>query len=272
VARASAHADRVALAATLHDTTGALAADLRRHLPSLRRLYAGVAVATSPTTSRRMIALLKEAGVHAGTPRVNARGPLYRLALRAALRADPARVHYLDFDRALHWIAERPHELESLVRTAARHHVVLVGRTPRAHLSHHVPLVATETEANRDLAARAGVRGRVDFLVPSFILEHGACERLLARSRARGGAIYGELAALLLGLAARVAYVECRGLDWETPDRDRRTIARIGLATWRRRWDTPEEWGLRRALAREIDRGFARTLARHPPMARVTRL
>ena len=39
----------IALAATLHDTTGALRAETRRRLPALRRLYpAGIAVATSP--------------------------------------------------------------------------------------------------------------------------------------------------------------------------------------------------------------------------------
>jgi hypothetical protein len=271
-AGAEAHGDRVALAATLHDTTAALATDLRRHLPALRRLYAEVTVATSPTTSPRMIALLKDAGIYAGTPRVNARGPLYRLSLRAAVRPDPTRVHYLDFDRALHWIAERPRELEALIQTTARHEVVLVGRTARAHRSHHTPLVATETEANRDLATRARMRGRVDFLVPSFVVERQACERLLKRSRTRGGAIYGELAALLLGLTPRVAYAECSGLDWETPDRDRRTVARIGLAAWRRRLDTPEEWRMRRVLAREIVDGFDRTLARHRRTAGLERI
>ncbi|MGH7895495.1 MAG: hypothetical protein ACREQL_12560, partial [Candidatus Binatia bacterium] len=94
----------VALAATLHDPTAALFADLSAALPMLRRLYAGVAVTTSPPTSGRIVEQLAEAGMHAGTPRANERGPLYRLALRGALGVNAPAVHYLDYDRALHWL------------------------------------------------------------------------------------------------------------------------------------------------------------------------
>ncbi len=260
---------RVVLAATLHDATGALAGDLRRHLPALRRVYGDLAVATSPTTSPRIIEALQSAGCFAGAPEANERGPLYRLALRSALAHGGDFVHYLDLDRALHW-APRGRTLAALVRSV-RHDVVLVGRTERAHRSHHRPLFVTETEANRTLAAQAGLRGRVDFLVPSFIVSREACGLLLARSRARSSVIYGELAALLLGLASEVGYVECAGLDWETPDRSRREVARVGLARWRRRWDTPEEWTFRYALATDVVRGFVRTLVRYPARARLRR-
>lgn len=259
----------VALAATLHDATGALAGDLRRRLPALRRLYAGIAVATSPTTSSRIIDALREAGCFAGAPEANERGPLYRLSLRSALAQGADFVHYLDLDRALHWAA-RDRTLVALVR-AVRHEVVVVGRTERAHRSHHRPLFVTETEANRTLAGRAGLRGRVDFLVPSFIVSRRACGTLLARSRARSSVIYGELAALLLGLAPELGYVECAALDWETPDRHRRAIARRGLVRWRRRWDTPEEWAFRDTLATDVVRGFVRTLARYPARPRLLR-
>jgi len=259
----------VALAATLHDATGALAGDLRRHLPALRRLYGAVAVATSPTTSPRIIETLRKAGCFAGAPEANERGPLYRLALRSARAHGGDFVHYLDLDRALHWVP-RGRSLGALVRTVG-HDVVLVGRTERAHRSHHRPLFVTETEANRTLATQAGLRGRIDFLAPSFIVSREACGTLLARSRARGSTIYGELAALLLGLTSEIGYVECAGLDWETPDRHRREVARLGLARWRRRWDSSEEWTFRYALATDVVRGFARTLARYPARARLRR-
>lgn len=264
-------APTVALAATLHDATGALAGDLRRWLPALRRLYGTVAVATSPVTAPRIRALLAAAGCDAGAPTANARGPLYRRALSTALRGDTSHVHYLDLDRALHWAATRPRELAALVRTPHAD-VLLVGRTAAAHRSHHRPLVETETVANRTLAAEAGLRGRIDFLVPSFLLARVPCARLLARSRARGSAIYGELAALLLAAAPTLDYVECRGLDWETPDRDRRGVARLGLARWRARWDTPAEWALRYALAADVVRGFVRTRTRYPSRPRFKRV
>src|SRR5262249_56200258 len=108
--------------------------------------------------------------------------------------------------------------------------VVLVGRTRRAHLSHHRPLHATEHVVNRLIAARLELTGRVDFLVPSFVVDRRGAERLLQRSRARDVAIYGEWAALLAGLGTPLGYLECRGLDWGTPHPHRAAPRPPGLA------------------------------------------
>lgn len=250
---------RIALAATFHDPTGALRADVARFLPRLQALYDSVAVTTSPQTSRRMVEDLARAAAYAGTPPADSRGPLYRLALRRALAAGGTHVHYLDFDRALHWMRRAPRELAAVLRLARRWPVVLVGRTAVAHRSHQRPLHATETVVNRLMADDLGIVGRVDFLAPSFLLDAGRTAALLRQSRARDVAVYGEWPALLATLAPEVAYVECRGLDWETPDRARRTIRRIGLAAWRRRFEGADEWALRTRLAEEILRGFARS-------------
>src|SRR5437870_1346128 len=175
----------VALAATLHDPPGALALALRRALPRLTALYRGVAVATSPPTAPRMGALLAEAGMHAGTVPTNRRGPLYRLSIRGALATGAARVHYLDLDRTLHWLARTPRELCAVLRLARRYPVLILGRTPKAHRSHHVPLWATETLVNRMIGTRLRLARPIDLLVPSFVIERAAAARLLARSRAR---------------------------------------------------------------------------------------
>jgi len=257
----------VALAATLHDPTAGLADDVRRFLPELQRRYCAVAVATSPPTSARIVAMLADAGVHAGTPPSNTRGPLYRLSVRVALASGAARVHYLDFDRALHWLRRAPREHAAVVRLAGRHDgSIWIGRTPLAHASHHRPLHATETVVNRLVADGLGLRGRVDFLAPSFVLDRTRAAALLQRSRARDAAVYGEWPAILAALDATPAYLECRGLDWETPDRHRAAVRRLGRARWRQRQDTPAEWALRTNLATEIVHGFERALVRagHP--------
>ena len=254
----------VVLAATLHDTSGALREDVERLLPWLQALYRGVAVATSPPTDARVTALLARAGVHAGTPPSNRRGPLYRLALRRALATGAPRIHYVDFDRALHWVRRAPRELAAALRAARRYPMLILGRTEKAHRSHHVPLYATEGVANRLLAERLGLVGRIDLLVPSFVATGALVRRLLARSRARDAAVYGEWAALIVGLAREVAYLECRGLDWETPDRHRRTVRRVGLALWRSRWSSAAEWDLRIDIASAILTGATRIPARAP--------
>jgi hypothetical protein len=254
--RGVAHRTDVALAATLHDATGALCAMIRRRVPALRRRYSAIAVTTSPPTHPAVNALLADLGIYAGSPRGNTRGPLYRLALRRALVSGAARVHYLDFDRALHWIETRPRELATVLRKAERHPALLIGRTASAHRSHQRPLFETEQIANAAFAARLGTRRRRDFLVPSFVLTRVLATALLRRSRARDAAIYGEWPALLATLGVPLAYVECRGLDWETPDRHRVEVRRMGLPAWRRTLDTPAEWRLRRAMAAAFMRGF----------------
>jgi hypothetical protein len=108
------------------------------------------------------------------------------------------------------------------------------------------------------MADALGVAGRFDLLVPSFVIEREAAVELRRRSRARDEEVYGEWAALLPALGSSIAYLECRGLDWETPDRFRRAVRRSGLAAWRRRQDTPAEWSLRTAMAAAIVRGFER--------------
>jgi hypothetical protein len=262
----------IALAATLHDPTAALVADVERAAPVLRRLYAGVAVTTSPPTSSRMVDLLHELGIHAGTPPANRRGPLYRLAIRGGLETGAARVHYLDFDRAIRWARVAPRELAGVLRVARRHPVLVVGRTDRAHASHHRPLWATEVVTNRLMADALGVRGRFDLLVPSFVVEADAARRLVRASRARDEAVYGEWAAIVSSLADTIAYVECRGLDWETPDRFRRAVRRLGLPAWRRRQETPAEWSLRTAMAAAIVRGFGRAHVTTGALPHVRRL
>lgn len=248
----------VVLAATLHDPGGGLVGEIRRWLPRLQRVYRSVVVATSPGTDPAVNELLEEEGVFIGTRVANERGPLYRLSIRRALAEPGSHVHYLDFDRALHWARGPMTELESLLERAPQYPVLLVGRTRAAHTSHQEALVVTETKTNRYLADGLGVSGRVDFMVPSFILDREAAHRFLAGSRTRGMGIYGEMAQLLFSLGHDVAYVECDGLDWETPDRERRTVARIGLPAYRARFDSDEEWRLRHTLQQQVESVFDR--------------
>jgi hypothetical protein len=261
----------IALAATLHDPTAALADDVAAALPKLAALYAGVAVATSPPTADRMRRLLEDAGVYAGTPPANRRGPLYRMALRTALTRGAPAVHYLDFDRAVHWVRVAPRELAAVLRLARRKGPLVVGRTPSAHASHHRPLWATEIVTGRLLADALGVAGRLDVLVPSFVVPAATAHALARRSRARDEDVYGEWPALLAAIEPVLGYVECAGLDWETPDRFRRAVRRVGKPAWRRRQDTPAEWALRAAMAEAIVRGFLRVHARHPARPRLVR-
>ena len=181
----------VALAATLHDAdrragarrpplasvvAGALRGGRRGDQPAhgIRHRGAPAARRTSTPARRR---------------RTRAGRSIAR-ASDARSRAAPSRVHYLDFDRALHWAAVAPRELPRVLRLSpSRPRRSWSGERARAHLSHHRPLHATEGVVNRLLAERLGVAGRVDFLVPSFVVDRDARRapaRTLTRAR-RGG-------------------------------------------------------------------------------------
>lgn len=270
--RAPTSQSDVILASTLHDPGGDLTGEIRRWLPRLQRTYADMVVATSPSTADATNELLEERGVFIGTRTANERGPLYRSSIREGLRRSGSQVHYLDFDRALHWARGPIQELEALLERARRHPVLLVGRTRAAHESHQEALVVTETATNRHLASGLGIRGRVDFMVPSFVLDREAARAFLSASRTRGMGIYGEMARLLFSLGHDVAYVECDGLDWETPDRDRRIVSRIGIEAYRDRFDRDDEWRFRWALRRQVEAVFDRVQARlGAPAARLRR-
>src|SRR5437867_55939 len=106
--------------------------------------------------------------------------------------------------------------------------------------------------------------------VAAILAAHGA-HAGATRANLRGPlyrlAIRGALAtgaAHVHGLAPEVAYLECRGLDWETPDRHRRAVRRLGLPAWRRRQETPAEWARRITMAADFLAGFERALGRLP--------
>jgi hypothetical protein len=100
-------------------------------------------------------------------------------------------VHYLDFDRALHWLRVAPRELRAVLRVALRHPALVIGRSEQAHASHHRPLWATEVVANRLMADQLGVRGRFDLLAPSFVLTADAT-RVAASLACARRRVYGS--------------------------------------------------------------------------------
>jgi hypothetical protein len=69
-----------------------------------------------------------------------------------------------------------------------------------------------------------------------------------------------------------VSYVECGALDWETPDRHRRAVRRLGLVRWRARQETAPEWTARIAMAEAIVSGFEHAMRGAGSPARMTRL
>ena len=121
----------VALSSVLHDPEGRLLPWAERHAAGLGA-YAAAAVAATPQTDRRLLALLRQAGAVPlpGGPEV---GTARRRALAAAAAARPGLpVLAVDFDRWLYW---REHAPEELAAVAERRLRAMLALTPAERLA-----------------------------------------------------------------------------------------------------------------------------------------
>jgi len=129
----------VVLAATHHDPEGRWMPVLARHLDELKARYARLAVLCSRTTAPEAVRQLREAGVLAtedGHPPSRGRlGQVRRQVLQLALEAGAEQLHFCDLDRALHWVAWHPQELEKVLQEMPEYDFLVLGRTPEAFAS-----------------------------------------------------------------------------------------------------------------------------------------
>ncbi len=224
---------------------------LRHWRETLLDLYSGVWVALPPDADPTLVAALAELpGVHALVTADWSSGR--PVALRAALATAATHLHYCDLDRALHWVETRPDELRATVETVQRVDCLILGRTDWAWATH--PAAMRETEALFNLVFSAALGLDADFGAGSRGLSRHAAEFALAHGPATHW-IDAAWPVLLRRAGFTIAALAVDGLAWETPDRDRATVAdaaaRRALAA---AWDADAtQWAFRvRVVAREI--------------------
>lgn len=255
----------IRLAATLHDPEARLLPPLVERGDQLAR-YAAVAVAVTPETDPRLPALLRERGavVVAGAGEV---GAARRAAVEAAIELGDGDVLYCDFDRWLHWAGRFPEELATVPDQARRRRprpwYACLGRTARAFASHPPVQRSAERATNRALSLLAG--RRLDAVAGACWLSAEGAELILRESTEATNATDLEWPALILRAnPARLAFVACEGLEFETaaffPEE---VVAAGGEAAWVRcRYDRPEVWRDRLRLAADSVAAACRVLDR----------
>lgn len=230
----------------------------RGELPRLRRwreilldLYRDVHIALPPDAAPSLAAAVGELpGVHALVTDDWATGR--PTAIRAALATDASHVHYCDLDRALHWVETRPDELRATVTAVQRADCLILGRTDWAWATHPAAMRDTEALFNRVFSAALGIEADVG--AGSRGLSRRAAEFVLAHGPATHW-VDAAWPVLLHRAGYSVEALAVDGLAWETPDRDRATVAdeapRRALAA---AWDAdPAQWAFRvQVVAREI--------------------
>ncbi|MBI5879610.1 MAG: hypothetical protein HZB53_18320 [Chloroflexi bacterium] len=248
----------VALATTHHDPEGRLADQMRRVLPCLRALYAGIAVMVTAATPEHATRVLREAGavVQISDPATldgfHYLGRRRREAVALALSAAPGatHAHLCDFDRVLHWAEFHGEELHGVLDRLCGSDFSVLGRTPRAFDSH--PRVQRDTEAiiNHAFALASGRSWDVG------AASRGMSRRAAAMLAACDDDTIGNDCSWPLHLqrhdGLQLDYLATEGLEFETLDRYADQVAALGSReAWIARMDAdPRHWATRLELAR----------------------
>jgi hypothetical protein len=248
----------VTLALTVHQPDERLIGPMSAQLPALEARYAALAAYCSCETHPAVVGLLRGRGA---LVRVNERasggiegiGPARRATISLGLTCGTTHLQMCDFDRALHWVANWPGEMDAVVADIPNYDLLVLGRTDRAWATH--PAYQTETEPlfNKVFALATGQAW--DIGAGSRGLGRGAAELLLEISKEKTIGIDAEWPLLLMNRKEfRVGYRRCEGLEFETADRFAPEIEALGgYRAWEAQMTAaPRRWAFRLQVAHLI--------------------
>jgi hypothetical protein len=245
----------VGLVVTAHEPDERLLDLAQLQLPALVGHYASVTAFCSGSTHPAVLDLLGDQGARvevddqaaAGIDQI---GVVRRKTLHAGLQAGTSHLQLCDFDRALHWVAHYPGELEQVIADIPNHDMLVLGRTARAWATHPPYQADTEPLFNKVFALASGQPWDVG--AGSRGLSRRAGETLLVLSKEQTVGIDAEWPLLLMARDSfRVSYRACEGLEFETADRFGPEIeAKGGYETWEAQMSAdPARWAFRLRVA-----------------------
>jgi hypothetical protein len=250
---------RVTLVSTLHDSVGWSIVPIKEQAKLLVGLYDRRLVVVTKMTSPKVIDTLEESGWVLVSPKSNI-GVDYisdsrRRVLRAGLDGSTSHFHIVDMDRVLHWAANYPGELSETVARIPGSDFTILGRTPRAFLTHPRNQIETEAIANRVFSLIYGKD--VDITAASRGISSEAAEVILRYSKGRFFDSDSEWPTILLCKSSlNMDYAEVEGLEWETRlKREEMTLPdgrHVDVKDYYEQ--NPESWVYRVMLAHMISR------------------
>lgn len=236
---------------TIHDPEARLIHLIDEVGDQLAELFHSSYVAYTPKTHDDIVEGLRGKGfevINAGDTIVST----YQAALKQPLNKHNDRMLYCDLDRALHWIKAYPTELQTVASTNPAYDFALFGRTSRAFMTHPETQTMTEGIANTVASRELGLKETRDILGTTWILAPELAERVINRQNKNTFGFYTEWPMTLWKYATNPLYIECEGLEWETPDRYREEIQALGYAKWKITFQTPQEWRRRTEMLRDF--------------------
>ena len=245
----------VSLLVIAHQPDERLASLAEAQLPVLAARYTALVAYCSQETHPTILDLLRHFGasVHVDDSEslgIYGIGDVRRRAVRVGLEADTSHLQMCDFDRALHWVAHYPLELEAVIADIPNYDLLVLGRTQRAWATHPPYQAETEPLFNRVFALVT--RLRWDVGAGSRGLSRRAAETLLEISQEQTVGVDAEWPLLLLNCGGfRLGQRLCEGLEFETADRFGPEIeAAGGYGPWQTQMSAdPKRWVFRLRVA-----------------------
>jgi hypothetical protein len=245
----------VALALTVHQPDERLASLVSAQLPALVARYAALTAFCSRVTHPTILDLLQQHGaivqVDADEPSViHSIGAARRATIRLGLSAGTTHLQMCDFDRAIHWVAHHPQDLEGIIADIPSYDLLVLARTSRAWTTYPPYQRETEPLFNKVFEMVTGLPWDVG--AGSRGLSRRAVETLLQISQEMTVGIDAEWPMLLLERDGyRVGHRRCEGLEFETADRYGPEIeAAGGYRAWEAQMSAdPQRWVFRLEVA-----------------------
>jgi hypothetical protein len=245
----------VALTVTAHQPDERLVDLVQAQLSVLIGRYYAITALCSRETHPKILDLLRQGGVSVEVDGSKSAGILCigkvrRAAVRLALGTGASHFQLCDFDRAIHWVANYPRELDAVIADIPNYDLLVLGRTARAWATHPPYQADTEPLFNHVFALVTGLSWDVG--AGSRGLSRGAAETLLEVSEEQTVGVDAEWPLLLLNRDGfRIDHRPCEGLEFETADRFGPEIEALGsYGSWEARMSaSPDQWVFRLRVA-----------------------
>lgn len=236
----------VILVSTLHDPPFALKQIYQETVATIKRCFNQSYICCTQATSSEFIHALQKEGfqVLSGTNLNHV--DIYRQAIKAGLdwvaNNRDTKLFYIDFDRLLHWCKNFPTELTKILSEINKTDLLMLGRTKRAFETHPTTQRETEIIVSELGSKICGLSKTHDFISICWGFTYDLGKKLLGTKILTSTGFYGTWPILLWKWASTKAYLEVEGLQWETPDRFRSEIQKLGYNLWLKNFESPEEW------------------------------
>ncbi|MGD2207162.1 MAG: hypothetical protein PVH17_10310 [Anaerolineae bacterium] len=227
---------------------------IRAQLPGLVARYVALRAYCSKDTHPTVLSLLRQHGVAVQVDEcepagIYTIGAVRRATIRTGVEAGTPYLQMSDFDRALHWMAHYPKELETVIAQISDYDLLVLGRTERAWATHPPYQAQTEPLFNKVFALVSGLEWDVG--AGSRGLSRRAAETLLEISQEMTVGVDAEWPLLLQREGFHVGYRSCEGLEFETADRSGAEIEAAGsYQAWEAQMSAdPRRWVFRLRVA-----------------------